>query len=73
MVPGLFGLELLPEAVAVHKRGCLETGVHAELGKDVLDVGPGGLRADVEFLGHDVVVGAVGQEGQDLALSLGER
>ena len=59
--------------MAVHKRRRLEAGVHAELGEDVLDVGPGGLRADVELLGHDVVIGAVGQEGQDLALSPGER
>src|SRR6266545_4486768 len=64
--------QVLEVPVPEQEGGGLESRMDLELAEYVLDVCPGRLRTDHQGPGDGVVVGALGQEGQDLSLSVGQ-
>src|SRR3989337_745768 len=70
--PGSGQDHVLDDVGPQDERERFEPGVNVELAQDVLDVRPGGLRADYQTLGDDVIVGPLDQQRQDFALSASE-
>ena len=64
----VYEFEVLAHPALSKEHRCLKAGMDAQLPDQVLYVSPSGVRADEHRCGDPLVVGSVGQQGEDFAL-----